>query len=53
MRIMYEFFQAKGMIASKEGLEKMQKLLGRKSRTFDEFVRETTREWRSRIKKAA
>jgi uncharacterized protein YbjT (DUF2867 family) len=53
MRIMYEFFQAKGMIASKDGLEKMQKLLGHKPRTFDDFVRETTVEWRSKMAKAA
>jgi uncharacterized protein YbjT (DUF2867 family) len=53
MRIMYEFFQANGMIASKDGLEKMQKLLGHKPRTFDDFVRETTMEWRSKMAKAA
>jgi uncharacterized protein YbjT (DUF2867 family) len=53
MRIMYEFFQANGMIASKEDLEKMQNLLGHKPRTFDDFVRETTREWRSKMTKAA
>jgi uncharacterized protein YbjT (DUF2867 family) len=53
MRIMYEFFQEKGMIASKDELEKMQKLLGRKPRTFDDFVTETTKEWRSKVAKAA
>jgi uncharacterized protein YbjT (DUF2867 family) len=53
MRIMYEFFQANGMIASKDSLDKMQKLLGRKSRTFDEFVKEITVEWRSTMAKAA
>jgi hypothetical protein len=50
---MYEFFQANGMIASKDSLDKMQKLLGRKSRTFDEFVKEITVEWRSTMAKAA
>jgi hypothetical protein len=50
---MYEFVQANGMIASKDGLEKMQKLLGHKPRTFDDFVKETTMEWRSKMAKAA
>ena len=53
MRIMYEFFQTKGMLASKDSLEKMQTLLGHKPRTFDDFVRETAREWRSKMAKAA
>jgi len=53
MRIMYEFFQDNGMIASKDDLEKMQKLLGRKPRTFDDFVKEITVEWRSKVTKAA
>jgi uncharacterized protein YbjT (DUF2867 family) len=53
MRIMYQFFQENGMIASKDDLEKMQKLLDRKPRTFDDFVREITVEWRSKMAKAA
>jgi uncharacterized protein YbjT (DUF2867 family) len=53
MRIMYEFFQENGMIASKDDLEKMQKLLGHKPRTFDDFVKEITVEWRSKMAKAA
>lgn len=53
MRIMYEFFQANGMITSKEDLEKTQKLLGKKPRTFDDFVEETTVEWKSKMAKAA
>jgi uncharacterized protein YbjT (DUF2867 family) len=53
MRIMYQFFQDNGMIASKEDLEKMQKLLGRKPRTFDDFVREISMEWRGKATKAA
>ena len=53
MRIMYEFFQEKGMIASKEDLEKTQKLLGRNPRTFDDFVKETATEWKSKVAKAA
>jgi uncharacterized protein YbjT (DUF2867 family) len=53
MRIMYEFFQDNGMIAPKDELEKMQKLLGKKSRSFDEFVKEITVAWRSKVAKAA
>jgi hypothetical protein len=53
MRIMYQFFQDNGMIATKDELEKMQKLLGKKPRIFDEFVKEITVEWRSKVMKAA
>jgi uncharacterized protein YbjT (DUF2867 family) len=53
MRIMYEFFQEKGMIASREDLEKTQKLLGHKPRTFDAFVKEITADWKSKVAKAA
>jgi uncharacterized protein YbjT (DUF2867 family) len=53
MRIMYQFFQDNGMIASKDDLEKTQKLLGHKPRTFDDFVREISREWSGKATKAA
>jgi len=53
MRIMYQFFQDNGMIASKDDLEKMQKLLGHKPRTFDGFVKEISMEWKSKVAKAA
>ena len=53
MRIMYQFFQDNGMIASKDDLEKMQKLLGHKPRTFDGFVKEISMEWKSTVAKAA
>ena len=53
MRIMYQFFQDNGMIASKDDLEKTERLLGRKPRTFDDFVKEITVEWRSKVGKAA
>jgi uncharacterized protein YbjT (DUF2867 family) len=53
MRIMYRFFQVNGMIASKNDLEKTEKLLGRKPRIFDDFVKEITLEWRSKMAKAA
>jgi len=53
MRIMYQFFQDKGMIAAKDDLEKQIKLLGRKPRTFDAFVKELSLEWRAMMPKAA
>jgi uncharacterized protein YbjT (DUF2867 family) len=53
MRIMYGFFQEKGMVASTDDLEKTQKLLGKKPRTFDDFVKEMVAEWKSKVAKAA
>jgi uncharacterized protein YbjT (DUF2867 family) len=53
MRIMYQFFQENGMIASKDDLEKTEMLLGRKLRSFDDFVKEITLEWGSKVGKAA
>jgi uncharacterized protein YbjT (DUF2867 family) len=53
MRIMYRFFQDNGMIASKEDLEKTEKLLGKKPRIFDDFVKEITLEWKGKVAKAA
>ncbi len=41
------------MIAAKDDLEKIEKLLGRKSRSFDDFVKEIILEWRSKVGKAA
>ena len=53
MRIMYEFFQANGMIAPKDELEKMKKLLGKEPRSFDAFVKEIAVMWRSKVANAA
>jgi uncharacterized protein YbjT (DUF2867 family) len=53
MRIMFQFFHDSGMISAVEELEKTQKLLGRKPRSFDEFVKEITSEWRRKVPKAA
>jgi uncharacterized protein YbjT (DUF2867 family) len=53
MRIMFRYFQDHGMIASKDDLDKMQTLLGKKPRTFDAFVKEIISAWRSTIEKAA
>jgi uncharacterized protein YbjT (DUF2867 family) len=52
-RIMFRYFQDYGMIATKDQLENMQKLLGKKPRTFDAFVKEITAAWRSTIATAA
>jgi uncharacterized protein YbjT (DUF2867 family) len=52
-RIMFKYFQDHGMIASQDDLDNMHKLLGRKPRTFDAFVKEITAAWRSTITKAA
>jgi len=53
MRIMYDFFQSSGMIASKDDLDQTQKILGRSPRPFDDFVKEITVAWRSKTTKAA
>ena len=53
MRIMYQFFQQNGMIAAREELEKTGKLLNRKPRTFDAFVKEISLDWKARVPKAA
>jgi uncharacterized protein YbjT (DUF2867 family) len=53
MRIMFGFFQEKGMIASKDDLEQTQVLLGHRSRSFDDFVKEITAKWRTKPAKAA
>lgn len=53
MRIMYQFFQDNGLIASKDDLEETEGLLDKKPRTFDDFVKEITLEWRRKVAKAA
>jgi hypothetical protein len=50
---MYAFFQDNGMIASKDEIEKTQKFLGKRPRSFDEFVKEFAPEWKSKMPKAA
>jgi uncharacterized protein YbjT (DUF2867 family) len=53
MRIMYKFFQENGMIPSQEDLKNIEKILGRKPRSFDDFVKEITTDWKSKASKAA
>ncbi len=52
-RIMFRYFQDHGMIASQEDHDEMRKLLGKKPRTFDAFVKEAVATWRSTMAKAA
>ena len=53
MRIMYSFFQEHGLPGAKNVRDEAEKLLGRKPRTFDDFVKETVLEWRTKVPKAA
>jgi uncharacterized protein YbjT (DUF2867 family) len=52
-RIMYQYFQDHGMIAEKEELARMEKLLGHSPRSFNDFCREICQTWKSEIKRAA
>ncbi len=53
LRVMYKFFQDHGMVATADDLEKTQKLLGHKPRTFENFVKETVSAWKADILRAA
>jgi uncharacterized protein YbjT (DUF2867 family) len=53
LRIMYQFFQKYGMIATAADLERQQRILGRKPRSFDTFVAETVPQWKSALPRAA
>jgi uncharacterized protein YbjT (DUF2867 family) len=44
-RLMYQFFQEKGLKATPADLERLTALLGRAPRRFDEFAAETARAW--------
>jgi hypothetical protein len=50
---MYQFFQKYGMIATAADLERQQRILGRKPRSFDTFVAETVPQWKSALPRAA
>jgi uncharacterized protein YbjT (DUF2867 family) len=52
-RVMYKFYQDHGMVAGAADLERQQKLLGRKPRRFEDFVREVAAEWKEDTAKAA
>jgi uncharacterized protein YbjT (DUF2867 family) len=45
-RLMYEFFQDKGLKATRSEIESLSKLLGRSPRNFEDFVAETAGLWK-------
>ncbi len=53
LRVMYKFFQDRGMTAPAEELELQQRLLGHKPRTFEDFVKEIAGSWKKELAKAA
>lgn len=46
-RLMYAFFQEKGLQAAPSDIERLTKLLGRSPRKFEDFAVETAGKWRS------
>jgi uncharacterized protein YbjT (DUF2867 family) len=46
-RLMYAFFQDRGLQADPSDIERLKKLLGRSPRKFEDFAVETARKWRS------
>ena len=53
LRIMYQFFQKFGATAAAADLERQQRILGRKPRSFDDFVKETITQWKGALPQAA
>ncbi len=49
-RVMYEYFQTKGFIASPEDLAQTERILGRKPTSFETFVSEATTAWKQEAK---
>ncbi len=45
-RLMYRFFQEKGLQAVPADIERLTKLLGHAPRRFEDFAQETARMWR-------
>jgi uncharacterized protein YbjT (DUF2867 family) len=45
LRLMYEFFQKRGLTATAEDVERLTALLGHPPRRFEEFAAETARAW--------
>lgn len=46
-KLMWEFFQREGLIASPEAIERLTKVLGHAPRPFDAFVTETAAAWKA------
>ncbi len=53
LRVMYKFFQDHGMVATIDDLAKLEKLLGHKPRSFEDFVKETVSAWKADMLRAA
>ncbi len=52
-RIMYKFYQDHGAVAGKADLDQMRELLGHAPRRFEDFVIETSGEWKAPLTRAA
>ena len=46
LRLMFEFFQRRGLKADPGAVERLTQLLGHAPRSFDDFARETAKQWR-------
>jgi uncharacterized protein YbjT (DUF2867 family) len=46
-RLMYEFFQKEGLLASPQAIERLTKLLGHAPRSYEAFVDETAKAWKA------
>jgi len=53
LRVMYRYFQDNGMVATADDLTKTEKLLGRKPRAFEDFVKEIVSTWKAGMLHAA
>jgi uncharacterized protein YbjT (DUF2867 family) len=47
LKIMYAYFQSKGLRASRDDLAKTRAILGREPRRFEDFAKESGRAWKS------
>jgi uncharacterized protein YbjT (DUF2867 family) len=45
-RLMYEFFQKEGLLATPQSIERLTKLLGHAPRSYEAFVNETAQMWK-------
>lgn len=46
MKLMYKFFQDKGLVATQSELDRQKKILGRDPLTYDNFVAELVKSWK-------
>ena len=44
-KVMYQYFQTHGLLASEEDLDKQQAIIGHPPRSFDTFVAELVQAW--------